>query len=53
MTTPDEPEEGTWAKPVEHRDVGDLPDEALNLNVQGRALSGAMQGFGPLWQKTY
>lgn len=53
MDTPEEPQEGQWAKPVEHLDVGDLPDEALNLNVQGRALSGAMQGFGPLWQKTY
>lgn len=53
MTTPEEPQEGRWAKPVENLDVGDLPDEALNLNVQGRALSGAMQGFGPLWQKTY
>jgi len=53
MTTPDEPQEGRWAKPVEHLEVGDLPDEALNLNVEGRALSGAVQGFGPLWQKTY
>ena len=53
MTTPDEPQEGQWAKPVEHLEVGDLPDEALNLNVEGRALSGAVQGFGPLWQKTY
>ena len=33
MTTPDEPEEGRWAKPVEHLEVGDLPEEALNLNV--------------------
>ena len=53
MTTPDEPQEGEWAKPVEHLEVGDLPDDALNLNVAGRALSGAVQGFGPLWQKTY
>ena len=53
MTERDEPREGEWAKPVEHLDVGDLPDDALNLNVQGRALSGAIQGFGPLWQKTY
>ncbi len=53
MTTPDEPREGKWAKPVDRLDAGDLPPEALNLNVQGRALSGAVQGFGPLWQKTY
>ncbi len=37
MTTPDEPQEGEWAKPVEHLEVGDLPDDALNLNVAGRA----------------
>lgn len=53
MTTPDRPQEGEWAKPIDRLDTGDLPAEALNLNVQGRALSGAMQGFGPLWQKTY
>ena len=53
MTTPEEPQEGQWAKPVDKLEVGDLPEEAMNLNVDGRALSGAVQGFGPLWQKTY
>jgi hypothetical protein len=46
-------EEGRWADPVERLEVDGLPTEALNLNVAGRRLSGAVQGFGPLWQKTY
>lgn len=46
-------DEGDWAAPVERLEVVDLADDALNLNVDGRRLSGAIQGFGPLWQKTY
>ena len=42
-----------WAKPVAELSVGDLPEEALNLNVEGKQLAGAIQGFGQLWQKTY
>ena len=30
-----------------------LPSEAINLNVEGRQVVGALQGFGQLWQKTY
>jgi hypothetical protein len=45
--------DGRWAKPVDRLHVQDLPSEAVNLNVEGRRLSGALQGFGPLWQKTY
>ncbi len=45
--------EGRWADPVERLEVAGLRDDALNLNVAGRRLSGAVQGFGPLWQKTY
>jgi hypothetical protein len=45
--------EGAWAKPVEHLEVGDLPDEAINMNVDGRQLMGPLNGFGQLWQKTY
>ena len=47
------PEEGDWAAPVDRLEVGNLGASALNLNVHGRRLSGAVQGFGPLWQKTY
>jgi hypothetical protein len=33
--------------------VNNLPDGALNLNVEGRNVVGPLQGFGQLWQKTY
>ena len=30
-----------------------MPTGAANVNVHGRHEVGALQGFGPLWQKTY
>jgi hypothetical protein len=42
-----------WAKPVDKLHVGDLPTKAINLNVEGRQVTGPLQGFGQLWQKTY
>ena len=42
-----------WAKPVSTLTTTDVPDEALNLNVDGRRVMGPLQGFGKLWQKTY
>ncbi|NJN83532.1 MAG: hypothetical protein HC802_15450 [Caldilineaceae bacterium] len=42
-----------WALPVDHLSVGELPADAINLNVQGRHLTGPLKGFGQLWQKTY
>jgi hypothetical protein len=42
-----------WAKPVDTLSVGMVSDEAINLNVQGKRVSGPLQGFGQLWQKTY
>jgi hypothetical protein len=42
-----------WAKPVSELKVPELPDEAINLNVEGRRLTSPLQGFGPMWQKTY
>ena len=43
----------TWAKPVDRLTMGEVPSQALNLNVTGKRLSGPLQGFGQLWQKTY
>ena len=43
----------TWSGPVDRLVVGDVPREAINLNVAGRRLVGPVQGFGRLWQKTY
>lgn len=42
-----------WAKPVGRLQTGDVSREAMNLNVSGRNLTGPLQGFGQMWQKTY
>lgn len=47
------PPDATWAAPVTRLHVGEIAPEAMNRNVEGRRLSGPLQGFGPLWQKTY
>ncbi len=44
---------GNWAKPVDTMDVHDIPNSAINLNVQGRKPMSPLQGFGQMWQKTY
>ena len=42
-----------WARSGRMLDVVDVPPGAMNLNVDGQELFGALQGFGQLWQKTY
>jgi hypothetical protein len=42
-----------WARRAPTLKVGELPPEAVNLNVDGRQAVGPLQGFGQLWQKTY
>jgi hypothetical protein len=42
-----------WAKNVSTLDVGELPEGAINKNVQGRRVTSPVQGFGKMWQKTY
>ena len=43
-----------WAKPVDELHVNWVtPVEARKLNVIGRKAVGPVNGFGPLWQKTY
>jgi hypothetical protein len=44
---------GSWARGRNVLRVSDVPDGAVNLNVEGRRVIGALQGFGRLWQKTY
>jgi hypothetical protein len=46
-------DDASWAKPSATVSVGAVPAGATNLNVAGRRLSGPVQGFGQLWQKTY
>lgn len=42
-----------WARPVAKLKVTDIHGGAINLNVENRQVVGPLQGFGPLWQKTY
>lgn len=44
--------EGAWAKPVEHLNSTQVKAD-INLNVDGKAISGPLRGFGQMWQKTY
>lgn len=42
-----------WARPTPTIQVDQVPPGATNINVAGRKRSGALHGFGRLWQKTY
>ncbi|HMN27431.1 MAG TPA: hypothetical protein PKE45_04680 [Caldilineaceae bacterium] len=42
-----------WARPVRELRVSDVPQGAINLNVDGSVVVSPLQGFGALWQKTY
>ena len=42
-----------WARYVETLKVSEVPEGAVNLNVEGRRTVGPLQGFGKMWQKTY
>lgn len=42
-----------WAPRMSTLKVSAVPEGAVNLNVDGRRVVGALQGFGQLWQKTY
>ncbi|HEY7985196.1 MAG TPA: hypothetical protein VID73_13550 [Ktedonobacterales bacterium] len=44
---------GFWAADAGRLKVGDMPAGAININVEGRRVVGPLQGFGPMWQKTY
>ena len=60
MTLPSVPSEeskprdaGNWARKVSSLKLGEVPSGAINLNVSGKQPVGPLQGFGPMWQKTY
>ncbi|RZT16816.1 hypothetical protein EV649_4349 [Kribbella sp. VKM Ac-2569] len=46
-------DEANWAKMVSRLKVSQVPEGAMNLNVDGRQLTSPIQGFGKMWQKTY
>jgi hypothetical protein len=45
--------ERSWANPVDALRVGAVAQGAVNLNVDGRHITGPVRGFGQMWQKTY
>ena len=47
------PHVASWALPVSKLKTEDVPAGAVNLNVDGRRLTGPIKGFGQMWQKTY
>jgi hypothetical protein len=47
------PRDASWATPVSRLKTEDVPHGAVNLNVDGRRLTGPLKGFGQMWQKTY
>lgn len=42
-----------WAQQASVFNVTNVPSGALNINVQGKQGLSPLQGFGPMWQKTY
>ena len=42
-----------WAQPVDRLKVTGVQAGGVNLNVEGRRITGPVQGFGQMWQKTY
>lgn len=52
-TQEEKAQEGAWAKSGSDLKVSGAPQNATNLNVDGRKVAGPLQGFGQLWQKTY
>jgi len=42
-----------WARNVEHISIGGVPEEAMNVNVDGRKVTSPVTGFGRLWDKRY
>src|SRR5690606_30900754 len=53
MSETEDKREESWARPVGRMKVSHIPHGATNLNVDGRQPMSPLQGFGPLWQKTY
>ena len=47
------PPQPGWACSVEGLTTGWIPNEAMNINVQGREPTGPVRGFGRLWDKRY
>jgi anti-anti-sigma factor len=42
-----------WSKPVDRLSLTGMPAGVMNINVNGRRISGPAHGFGRLWDKRY
>ena len=42
-----------WAQQTDDVRLSGVPLGARNVNVEGKQAVGPLQGFGPMWQKTY
>ena len=42
-----------WAPKVDRLRVTERPERAFAKNIDGRRVIGQLQGFGPMWEKTY
>lgn len=42
-----------WAPAVTRLKITEKPEEAVKLNMNNRRVLGPLQGFGPMWEKTY
>ena len=42
-----------WAPKVHRLRVTEVPKGAFGKNMDGRRINGQLQGFGPMWEKTY
>jgi hypothetical protein len=53
-STPESRDAAYWAQLATNTlTVRDVPPGAINLNVEGHAVYGPLQGFGTLWRKTF
>ncbi len=46
-------DEGSWAGSGDSMRLTNVPEGAMNANVDGRRPMSPLQGFGQMWQKTY
>jgi hypothetical protein len=46
-------DEASWARNITRLNLSDRSAGGIASNVEGRRVSGPLQGFGQMWQKTY
>jgi anti-anti-sigma factor len=49
----DRQDDSGWSPSIDKLKITERPEGAMNKNMDGRRVIGPLQGFGPMWQKTY